>query len=59
VQAFFRAWNGAGSPDWPADWSSFAARLPAQASAAPAWARQIAAHGDLATNLVRFCTDRL
>jgi uncharacterized repeat protein (TIGR03837 family) len=56
---FFRAWNGAGSPDWRALWSSFAARLPALAAHAPGWARRIAAHGDLATNLVKFCASRL
>lgn len=55
VRAFFHAWNGAGTPDWPA----FAARLPVLAAHAPGWARRIAAHGDLATNLVRFCTARL
>lgn len=56
AKAFFRAWNdGAGHPDWPA----FAARLPAMAARAPGWARQIAAHGDLAGNLVKFCRERL
>ena len=55
AHAFFRAWNGAGSLDWPA----FAAALPALAASAPGWAKQIAAHGDLATNLARFCKDRL
>lgn len=55
VRAFFHAWNDAGTPDWPA----FAARLPVLAAHAPGWARRIAAHGDLATNLVRFCTARL
>jgi uncharacterized repeat protein (TIGR03837 family) len=55
AQDFFRAWNGADRLDWPA----FAARLPALTAAAPAWAQRIASHGDLATNLVRFCTDRL
>lgn len=59
ARAFFRAWNGAGSLDWPAQWSSFAAQLPALAAHAPGWARQIAAHGDLATNLVKFCAARL
>jgi uncharacterized repeat protein (TIGR03837 family) len=51
VRCFFRAWNGDGDLDWPA----FAASLPAQAAQAPGWARQIAAHGDLAKNLVKFC----
>lgn len=59
TRAFFRAWNGGGTPDWPAHWTSFAARLPALAAGAPGWARRIAAHGDLATNLVRFCEARL
>jgi uncharacterized repeat protein (TIGR03837 family) len=52
---FFRAWNGAGALDWPA----FAQALPALAAHAPVWARRIRAHGDLATNLVAFCTARL
>ncbi len=55
VRAFFCAWNGNGSLDWP----SFAARLPALAAQAPGWARRICAHGDLATNLVGFCSARL
>jgi uncharacterized repeat protein (TIGR03837 family) len=54
-QRFFRAWNGAGTLDWPA----FAAELPALAATAPGWARRIATHGDLATNLVRFCREKL
>lgn len=59
TRAFFRAWNGAGAPDWPAHWASFAAALPALAAHAPGWAKQIAAQGDLATNLVKFCAARL
>lgn len=55
VRAFFRAWNGADSLDWPV----FSGRLTTLAMAAPAWAQRIAAHGDLATNLVKFCADRL
>ncbi|MFN3885076.1 MAG: elongation factor P maturation arginine rhamnosyltransferase EarP [Rhodocyclaceae bacterium] len=55
ARAFFRAWNGSGELDWPA----FAARLPALAAKAPAWAQKIAAQGDLATNLVKFCLARL
>lgn len=55
VRDFFRAWNGGGMLDWPA----FAARLPALAAAAPGWAKQIAAQGDLTTNLVHFCAARL
>lgn len=52
---FFRAWNG----DGPLEWPSFAARLPALAAHAPGWAARIRAHGDLATNLVKFCSARL
>ena len=59
TMALFRAWNGVGPLDWPAHWSSFAACLPALASRAPAWARRIAVHGDLATNLASFCAARL
>jgi len=55
TRVFFRAWNGAGALDWP----SFAERLPALAARAPEWARRIAAHGDLAANLVKFCATRL
>jgi uncharacterized repeat protein (TIGR03837 family) len=52
---FFHAWNGAGPLNWP----EFAAAQPTLAARAPAWARQIAAQGDLATNLAKFCTARL
>lgn len=55
AQDFFAAWNGRGTPDWPA----LRAALPALAARAPAWARRIAAHGDLAANLLKFCAVRL
>lgn len=55
VRDFFLAWNGNGALDWP----GFAARLPDLASSAPAWARQIATPGNLATNLVKFCLEKL
>jgi uncharacterized repeat protein (TIGR03837 family) len=55
LRRFFRAWNGDGKLNWP----EFAACLPALAAAAPVWARQIAAHGDLATKLVKFCREKL
>lgn len=55
ARAFFRAWNDAGTLDWP----TFAPRLPALAAHAPGWARRIAAHGDLASNLAAFCAARL
>jgi len=54
-RGFFHAWNG----DGQLSWLEFAACLPGLAAAAPGWARQIAAHGDLATNLVRFCREKL
>jgi uncharacterized repeat protein (TIGR03837 family) len=52
---FFHAWNG----DGPLDWPTFATGLPALAAQAPIWARQIMIPGDLATNLVKFCSGRL
>ena len=55
VRDFFHAWNGDGALSWP----TLAARLPDLSAAAPGWARQIAAQGDLATNLVRFCREKL
>lgn len=55
VRDFMQAWNGKGAPDWPA----FATALPAQAKFAPRWAAQIEKHGDLAANLVKFCSARL
>jgi uncharacterized repeat protein (TIGR03837 family) len=55
LRSFFHAWNGDGSLNWP----EFATNLPALAAVAPGWARQIAAQGDLATNLVKFCREKL
>jgi uncharacterized repeat protein (TIGR03837 family) len=55
VRNFFRAWNG----DGPLNWPEFTAALPALTTRAPGWAKQISAHGDLATNLVKFCLSRL
>ncbi|MDP1654157.1 MAG: elongation factor P maturation arginine rhamnosyltransferase EarP [Rhodocyclaceae bacterium] len=52
---FWHAWNGDGALNW----QEFSAALPALAARAPGWARQISAHGDLATNLVKFCLSRL
>lgn len=59
VLHFWQAWNAADATHPPLDWPAFAARLPALAIHAAAWARQIAAQGDLATNLVKFCAARL
>ena len=52
---FFHAWNGNGRLNW----QDFSATLPALATCAPVWARQISAHGDLATKLVKFCREKL
>ena len=53
--SFFRAWNSDGALNWP----EFAACLPALSAVAPGWARQIATPDDLATNLVKFCREKL
>ncbi len=57
LRTFWQAWNMGG--DVAAAWPDLRAALPAIAAAAPAWAARIAAHGDLATNLAKFCTSRL
>jgi len=57
TRVFWQAWNGQG--DITSGWSAFRASLPALAARAPRWARQIAAHGDLAANLVKFCQSKL
>ena len=54
---FFRAWNGRG--DVAAAWLAFRAALPDLAGHAQPWAAEIASHGNLAENLVRFCLGRL
>ena len=54
---FFDAWNGKGDP--AAAWPAFEAALPALAAHADVWAKRIAAAGDLAENLARFCLARL
>lgn len=60
IHAFWQAWNGAGkADDCAAAWPAFRQALPALTTHAPGWASRIAAHGDLATNLVKFCTSRL
>jgi uncharacterized repeat protein (TIGR03837 family) len=55
LKAFWRAWNGDGTPDWP----DFAARLPDLERASQQWARTLAARPDLASKLVQFCLERL
>lgn len=54
---FFHAWNGRG--DVAAAWPAFRAALPDLAGHAGPWAGEIASHGNLAENLVRFCLERL
>jgi len=56
LRDFWHAWNGTGGA---LHWPEFATILPVLAAHAPAWARQIAAQGDLADNLTKFCAARL
>jgi len=53
---FAHAWNG-GKAAFA--WEAFARALPALRSHAQAWAAELGAQGDLATNLVRFAVDRV
>jgi uncharacterized repeat protein (TIGR03837 family) len=55
LRAFWQAWNGAGSLDWP----DFAARLPALGAPMQHWAGMLATRPDLASRLVQFCIERL
>lgn len=55
LRNFWHAWNGAGQLNW----AEFSSTLPALTIHAPAWSRQISVHGDLADNLVKFCSARL
>ncbi|OHC70425.1 MAG: hypothetical protein A3H93_13665 [Rhodocyclales bacterium RIFCSPLOWO2_02_FULL_63_24] len=55
LKAFWHAWNGVGTPDWP----DFAARLPGLEEASQQWAITLAARPDLASRLVQFCLERL
>jgi uncharacterized repeat protein (TIGR03837 family) len=60
LAAFSLYWNGArpaqapGEADWPALWRALAAGMPAFASRAQAWQRQMLENGDLASNLLSF-----
>jgi len=54
----FQAWNGDGS-GIAASWPAFARHLPDYRAHAEAWAAQLAGLGDLAENLVKFCTYEL
>ncbi|MCK9387966.1 MAG: elongation factor P maturation arginine rhamnosyltransferase EarP [Sulfuritalea sp.] len=55
LKAFWQAWNGAGTPDWP----EFAATLPGLKAPMQQWAKTLAARPDLANRLVQFCLERL
>jgi hypothetical protein len=57
ARSFWLAWNCVG--DTAAAWPAFRAALPALALHAPAWAQQLRALGDLATNLAEFCEKRI
>jgi uncharacterized repeat protein (TIGR03837 family) len=57
VIAFWQAWNGRGNI--AAAWPDFRGVLPRLTLYGRAWAREIAAPGHLAQNLVRFCCERL
>lgn len=57
LRAFALSWNGAANPpvlDWAQVWSQFQADLPQIEQSALAWQQQLLAHGDLASNLLRF-----
>ena len=55
LKAFWQAWNGAGTPDWP----GFTASLPGLKAPLREWSNTLAARPDLASKLVQFCLDRL
>jgi uncharacterized repeat protein (TIGR03837 family) len=55
LKAFWHAWNGDGSLEWP----DFSARLPGMKGALQQWARTLSARPDLASKLVQFCLERL
>ncbi len=55
LRAFWLAWNGVGSLDWPA----FVDALPVLEAASQRWAKTLAGHPDLASGLVQFCLERL
>jgi hypothetical protein len=57
VGRFWQAWNGRGSI--AAAWPEFRAVLPTLTKHGANWATEIAAGGDLAQNLVRFCRERI
>ena len=57
MAAFALAWNGVetgSAPDWPALWQALRDDAGAIAARAHAWQEEMAAHGDLAGNLLAF-----
>jgi uncharacterized repeat protein (TIGR03837 family) len=60
LAAFSLCWNGAtpvpgaGQADWPALWEALSNEMPAIASRAGAWQKQMLENGDLAGNLLKF-----
>ena len=57
LRELMRAWNAGG--DMGAAWKAFAPALASWREHARAWAGQLAKTGDLATNLVQFCSARV
>ncbi len=57
ARGFFAAWNGNG--DVAAAWRSFRGGLPELSNHAETWANGLAAQGNLADNLAKFCLQRI
>jgi hypothetical protein len=57
LAAFSLHWNGAAgetAADWHGLWQALRADMPVMADRAAAWERDVLAHGDLASNLLKF-----
>ncbi len=56
LAAFSLCWNGVPGvePDWPQLWQRLRTGMPVMATRAHAWQAQMAQHGDLAGNLLKF-----
>jgi uncharacterized repeat protein (TIGR03837 family) len=54
LSAFSLGWNGAEDGDWAALWFALQADMPKIASRGADWRRQVLAHGDLTSNLLKF-----
>ncbi|MNC96003.1 hypothetical protein D3C83_132600 [compost metagenome] len=57
MHSFWRAWNNAGNV--AAAWPALRAALPRLSAHGGDWATRIAAPGELAANLARFCLERI